>query len=318
MSDLIDVEEALGYEFPIQYSSYDEKDLVLYALGVGAGTDPADTSELQYVYENASQGFKALPTFGVAPALKLIFEMAKRGQKAPGLNYGFDRILHGEQYTEVTQPLPPSAKLSHKVKIKNIYDKGRHAVVVTEIQSFDEAERLLVTNEISTFVRGAGGWGGERGPSTEWNAPPDRAPDAMATEKVGTNQALLYRLSGDVNPLHVDPAVARAFGFEKPILHGLCTFGYAARHVIKHFSKNDSRFFKSIRTRFSDIVFPGETLVTEMWKESDARTLFQCKIKERNRIVISNAATELYPEIPGSAGPNDEIAANRKRSREQK
>ncbi len=295
-NEFIDVDAALGYEFPPQTSSYDEKDLALYALGVGAGQH-ADSADLQYVYENAND-FRALPTFGVVPALKLVFEMAKKGETAPGLNYGFDRILHGEQYTEVKRPLPPHAKLTHKAKVKDIFDKGKGAVVVTAITSYDESGNELVYNELTTFVRGAGGWGGDRGPSAEKNVAPDRKPDAVVTEKISEGQALLYRLSGDINPLHVDPAFAKAFGFEKPILHGLCTFGFAARHVIKEMAKNDPRYFKSIQVRFSDSVFPGETLVTEMWKEGDTKILFRCKVKERDKTVISNAAIELYKEIP--------------------
>lgn len=290
-NEWIDVGVALGHAFPVQYSSYDEKDLALYALGVGAGATPSD---LSFVYEGASDGFKALPTFGVIPALNLIFDMTKRGKAAPGLNYGFDRILHGEQYLELARPLPPRAKLAHKAKIKNIYDKGRHAVVVTEIASYDEDDVLLVRNELTTFVRGAGGWGGDRGPSAEINLPPERAPDATITEKIGEKQALLYRLSGDVNPLHVDPAFARKFGFERPILHGLCTFGYAARHVVRRYANDDPRSFKSIKVRFSDVVYPGDTLVTEMWEESPTRIVFQCKTAERGKVVISNAAVEWF------------------------
>src|SRR6185436_1960973 len=142
-----------------------------------------DPGELQYVYENAGE-FRALPTFGVVPALGMVFDMLKRGETAPGMNYGFDRILHGEQYVEVRRPLPTSAKLTHKAKIKEIWDKGKGAVVVTGISSLDEDGNELFYNEISTFVRGAGGWGGERGPSTEQNVPPNRAPDATVTEKI--------------------------------------------------------------------------------------------------------------------------------------
>jgi (3R)-3-hydroxyacyl-CoA dehydrogenase / 3a,7a,12a-trihydroxy-5b-cholest-24-enoyl-CoA hydratase / enoyl-CoA hydratase 2 len=291
-NEFIDVDAALGYEFPPQKSKYDEKDLALYALGVGAGT-----GDLQYVYENAGEGFKALPTFGVVPALAMVFEMYKRGETAPGLNYGFDRILHGEQYTEVKRPLPPAANLTHKAKVKEIWDKGKGAVVVTAVTTLDEDGNELVYNELTTFVRGAGGWGGERGPSVEVNVPPNRAPDAVVEEKISESQALLYRLSGDINPLHVDPGFAKAFGFDKPILHGLCTFGYAARHVIRAMAKNDPRFFKSIKVRFSDSVFPGETLVTEMWKDGQ-KVVFRCKVKERDKTVISNAAIELYAEIP--------------------
>jgi 3-hydroxyacyl-CoA dehydrogenase/3a,7a,12a-trihydroxy-5b-cholest-24-enoyl-CoA hydratase len=313
-NEFIDVDLALGYEFPPQRSKYDEKDLSLYALGVGAGTNPTDAGELQYVYENAGD-FRAIPTFGVVPALGVVFESIKRGETAPGMNYGFDRILHGEQYTELKRPLPPSAKLTHKAKIKEIWDKGKGAVVVTAITTFDEDGNELVYNELSTFVRGAGGWGGERGPSAEVNVPPNRAPDATVEEKISEAQALLYRLSGDINPLHVDPGFAKAFGFDKPILHGLCTFGYAARHVIKALSNNDPRFFKSIKVRFSDSVFPGETLVTEMWKE-EGKIVFRCKVKERDKTVISNAAIELYKEIPKAAEKKQAVAASAKPSGE--
>ncbi len=301
-NEYIDVDEALGYRFPPVTSSYGEKDLALYALGVGAGHDPLDDKELGLVFEMHGGGFKALPTFGVIPAINVILEQAKKGQKAPGLNYGFDRILHGEQLTELKRPLPPHAKLRHEARVQDIYDKGKGAVVVTAIDSFDEDGDLLVHNEITTFVRGAGGWGGDRGPSAEVNVPPDRAPDAVVEEHIPENQALLYRLSGDWNPLHADPSFAKAFGFDRPILHGLCTFGYAGRHVISKLVPNgDPRFFKSIKVRFAKNVFPGETLVTEMWKDGDQRVIFRCKVKERDEVVISNAALELYAEIPKKA-----------------
>ncbi len=301
-NEFIDVDEALGYQFPETRSSYSEKDLALYALGVGAAHDPLDEKELGLVYEMHGGGFRALPTFGVIPAINVIMEQAKRGTKAPGLNYGFDRILHGEQYTELKRPLPPSATLTHKARIKDIFDKGKGAVVITEIDSYDQDGDLLVRNEITTFVRGAGGWGGDRGPSVEANVPPERAPDAVVEEKIPENQALLYRLSGDWNPLHADPSFAKAFGFDRPILHGLCTFGYAGRHVIGAFAPGgDPRFFKSIKVRFAKNVFPGDTLVTEMWKDGDRRVVFRCKVKESGEVVISNAAVELYQEIPKKA-----------------
>jgi 3-hydroxyacyl-CoA dehydrogenase/3a,7a,12a-trihydroxy-5b-cholest-24-enoyl-CoA hydratase len=297
-NEFIDVDLALGYELPALESSYTERDLALYALGVGVGSDPLDPKELQYVYEMHPDGFRALPTFAVIPAINAILEMAKQGKTAPGLNYGFDRILHGEQYTELRRPLPPSAKLTHKPRIKDIWDKGRHAVVVTETRSYDESGEELMYNELTMLVRGAGGWGGERGPTGDINVPPERAPDASTEDKISESQALLYRLSGDWNPLHADPSFAKNFGFKRPILHGLCTFGYAAHAVIKAFSGNDPRYFKSIRVRFADSVFPGETLITEMWKESDTRIIFRCRVKERDKVVINNASIELYTEIP--------------------
>jgi 3-hydroxyacyl-CoA dehydrogenase/3a,7a,12a-trihydroxy-5b-cholest-24-enoyl-CoA hydratase len=301
-NEFIDVDAALGYEFPPLETSYTERDLALYALGVGAGTDPLDAKDLQYVYEMHGDGFRSLPTYAVVPVINAILEAAKQGQQAPGLKYGFDRILHGEQYTELRRPLPPHQKLVHKSSIKDIWDKGKNAVVTIATRTYDEADLELAYNEIVMVVRGAGGWGGERGPSGDANAPPDRAPDAVAEQKINADQALLYRLSGDWNPLHADPGFAQAFGFPRPILHGLCTFGFAARHVIKQFAGNDARLFKSIRARFAESVFPGETLITEMWKDSDRKIVFRCKVKERDKVVIAAAAIELYAEVPVHKG----------------
>ncbi len=302
-NELIDLDEALGYEFPVVEGGYDERDAALYGLAIGAGRDPSDMNDLKFVYEMHGDGFQVSPTFGVIPVMRTMMEMAKKGEKAPGLNYGFDRILHGEQYTEIKRPLPPNAKLKHKAKIKDIFDKGKNALVIQAVTSYDAATgEELIYNEFVTFVRGAGGWGGDRGPSAEQNVAPERAPDAVITEKTSENQALLYRLTGDWNPLHADPSFAKAFGFEKPILHGLCTYGFVARHVIKQFAGNDARLFKSIKARFADSVFPGETLKTEMWKEGD-KILVRCSVVERNKVVISNAAVELYKEIPKAQAP---------------
>ncbi len=298
-NEFIDLDEAFDAPAMEAENSYDERDAALYGLSIGAAKDPTDTSDLQYVYEMHGDGFRVAPTFGVIPALGVVMQMAKDGKQAPGMKFGFDRVLHGEQYTEVKRPLPPKAKLRHKLKVKDIFDKGKNAVVVNSITTYDaETGEELVYNELSTFVRGAGGWGGDRGPTGEANVPPDRAPDAVITEKTDPNQALLYRLTGDWNPLHADPSFAQAFGFQKPILHGLCTFGFVARHAIKAFAKNDGRLFKSIKVRFADSVFPGETLKTEMWKESDTRIIVRCSAVEREKVVISNAAVELYKEVP--------------------
>jgi 3-hydroxyacyl-CoA dehydrogenase/3a,7a,12a-trihydroxy-5b-cholest-24-enoyl-CoA hydratase len=298
-NDFIDVDEALAASVREVTSSYDERDLALYALGIGAAKDPADTSDLSLVYELHGDGFKAVPTYGVIPVLNSIMTLAKQGKSAPGLHYGFDRILHGEHYLEIKRPLPPKATLTHKMKVKDVFDKGKNALVVMGTTTYDEKGNELAYNEMTTVVRGAGGWGGDRGPQGDVNVAPDRAPDAVVTEKTDENQALLYRLSGDWNPLHADASFATAFGFKKPILHGLCTFGFAARHVIKSFAKNaDPRYFKSIKVRFADSVFPGETLKTEMWKESATRVVFRVKVAERDAVVISNAAIEFYDEIP--------------------
>lgn len=298
-NQFIDVDAALGYTYPEFASTYDPRDVSLYALGVGAAKDPTDERDLQLVYELSGKGMKVLPSFGVVPAITMMFTQGKNGVTAPGLNFGLDRVLHGEQYTELLRPLPTSAKVTTKATVKQIYDKGKGALVVTEFVTYDEHGDALVKNELTTFVRGAGGWGGERGPSAEQNVAPDRAPDRVIEDRTSENQALLYRLSGDWNPLHADPGFAKAFGFAKPILHGLCSFGYATRHVAQAFAPDGNPdYVKSIKARFASTVIPGETLVTEMWKESDTRIVFRVKLKERGEVVISNAAIELWKELP--------------------
>jgi 3-hydroxyacyl-CoA dehydrogenase/3a,7a,12a-trihydroxy-5b-cholest-24-enoyl-CoA hydratase len=301
-NEFIDVDAALGYEFPPRRSEYTQRDVSLYALGVGAGRDPLDHKELTLVYEGAAEGFRPLPTMTAAIAVGEIMKAIMDGQQAPGMNYGLDRILHGEQYTKVLRPLPPHAKLEHRARIKDIWDKGKGAVVVTEVKTFDERGALLAINEVNTFVRGAGGWGGERGPNTDV-AIPEREPDAVVEEKTDPNQALLYRLSGDVNPLHADPDFAQNFGFQKPILHGLCTFGFAARHVVKVMAHNDPRLLSSIRVRFAEPVIPGETLITEVWKNADGSAVFRVKVKERDKVVLTNAVAEFHKEVPKDEQP---------------
>ena len=307
---LIDVDAALGAKYPEVVSSYHEIDLARYALGVGAASDTSEEQDLQLVYEGASGGMKALATYSVMPGVNAFLGLAKEGVTAAGLNYGLDRVLHGEQYVELVRPLPLKATLTTKSVVKDIWDKGKGALVVIGGDSYDEDGDLLIKSEMTMFVRGAGGWGGDRGPSAEVNLPPDRAPDVVAEDAIPANQALLYRLSGDWNPLHADPDMARAFGFEKPILHGLCTFGYAGRRVLEKFApQGDPDFFKSIKVRFADNVYPGDTLVTEMWKESDQRIVFQCKVKERDAVVISNAAIELFEEPPKPKEKKSEVLA---------
>ena len=256
-----------------------------------------DDDERKFVYELGD--FHALPTWGVMPQSNAMLAKAKDGGlKLPGMSYGFDRILHGEQYTEVRGPLPKSAKLKHIFKFKQAYDKDPHAVVVFGVSTVDEHGEELVYNEMTSFVRGAGGWGGERGPSADINVPPAREPDAIVEEATDANQTLLYRLSGDWNPLHADPAFAKAFGYDKPILHGLCTFGHVGRHVVKAMLGNDPARFKGIKVRFAEPVFPGETLVTKMWKEAGNRVIVETSVKERGKVVIKNAVVEFYDEIP--------------------
>lgn len=285
------VEQLVGHEFaPITFE-YTERDVSLYALGIGAPYDWLDQDELKFVYELSGQGFQVLPTFPVLYPSKMINIMITGS--IGGIEFNPMMLVHGEQYIEIRKSIPTSGKITSSPKITHIYDKGSGMVMLTDTLSRDEKGEEVSFSQSSTFIRGLGGYGGERGPSGEVNIPPDRAPDAVQQQQTLPQQALIYRLSGDRNPLHADPAMAAMGNFDRPILHGLCTFGFAGRAVLKHFCENNPAKFKSIRVRFSKHVFPGETLVTEMWKTSATTVVFRCKVAERNEVVLSQAAVEL-------------------------
>jgi (3R)-3-hydroxyacyl-CoA dehydrogenase / 3a,7a,12a-trihydroxy-5b-cholest-24-enoyl-CoA hydratase / enoyl-CoA hydratase 2 len=288
----IDLEKVLAHRFAPADSVYGEDEAILYALSIGMGADPLDAAELPFVYELHGAGFKVFPTLAVTFPFTLFWQIVD----VPGLTFNPMMLLHGEQYVEVKRPLPPAATFTNQAHISHIYDKGSGALVLLEVRTLDEAGEEVALNRSSLFIRGLGGFGGERGPSGAANQPPDRTPDAIITEKTQPNQALIYRLSSkDRNPLHADPQMAAFGGFDRPILHGLCTYGFAARAVMKQFAGYKVERFKSMQARFSKHVFPGETLITEMWQESEARILCQCKVAERDEVVLVNAAIELHP-----------------------
>lgn len=233
------------------------------------------------------------------------------------------RVLHGEQYIEVYQPLSAEGKLKSEARVVDILDKGSGALILGNVTTYDENGKKIAMQQFSTFQTGSGNFGGDRTSPHEIKAAtvPDRAPDAVIEQKTTVDQAALYRLgSGDMNPLHVDPEFAKMSGFKTPILHGLCSLGFATRHVIAAWAGNDSDKFKAIKVglikfnfkifsadskiinfqvRFSSPVLPGQTLVTETWKNGK-RIIFQMKVKETGKIVISNAFIDLHEasELP--------------------
>ena len=280
-------------------TEYDQNDAALYALAVGAAKDPLDRTELLYVNEFVGDDFRVLPTMAVLPATEVFLRAAKSGEpQLEGLNLPFAKGLHGEQYTVMYRPLPPKAKLKHTMRLKSAIDKGKSSVSILAIETTDEHGTPLFYNEVTGFYPGVPGAGLERVASEEINVAPDRAPDAVLADTTDVNQALLYRLCGDWNPMHVDPDYAAKAGYEKPFLHGLCTFGYLGRHVIKAFCDNDSRLFKSVRARFASIVMPGDTLETRMWRESATRIIVEMRAVERDVIVLKNGAVELFESVP--------------------
>ncbi len=267
---------------PMEYV-YQPRDVMLYALGVGAGERP---EELKFIYEN---GLQVLPTMGVIPPFPALMGLIS----VEGININPVMILHGEQYLEVRRhPIPTSGKLISKPRIANVYDKTKGALIELEVDTVDESGEVIFYNVFGVFVRGEGGFGGERGPEPG-NEPPDREPDKVVEEKTLPIQAAIYRLSGDYNPLHIDPNIAKLAGYERPILHGLCTFGFAARAVLREYCDYDVTKFKAIKVRFSRHVFPGETIVTEMWKEADDKVIIRCKTAERGEYCLTNAAVWL-------------------------
>lgn len=281
----IDPQKASGATMPVSEASWDQDKVILYHLGVGAGLGkPTDAKELEYTYEG---NLKVLPSFGVIPAFG---SMAGIGA-VPGISINFAMVLHGEQDLEIHRPIPVAATVENHPRIVGLYDKGKAAVIVVEVVTKIKGGEALFTNRFSTFARGEGGFGGDPGPKPG-NNPPDRKPDLVAESPTMSHQALLYRLSGDKNPLHADPAFAKMGGFDVPILHGLCSYGVVCKAVVDHVLDGDVTKVARYQTRFAGVVFPGETLVTSMWKEG--RDIFvAASTKERNSPVLSNTVISL-------------------------
>lgn len=280
----IDLAKALGYTLPAVEASWTPDDVILYHLGIGAGDPPSDARELEYTYEGH---LKVLPAFGVIPVFRAIMSVSQ----VPGLGFDLATVLHGEQELRVHKRIPTSAKVTSTARVANIWDKGKAAVVELQVDTRDETGDVLFANTFTLFMRGAGGFGGERGPDKAQEAP-TRAPDLVVESRTLPQQALLYRLSGDKNPLHADPAFARLGGFDRPILHGLCSFGMACKAAVDHLCKGKVEQVASYQARFAGVVFPGETLVTSLWRE-DGRILLSASTKERRTPVLSQASIGL-------------------------
>ncbi len=277
----IDPAVAIGAALASRSLEWTSSDVLLYHLALGAG-------ELPYVYE---RDLVVVPTFAmVIPTLR---DTSPPVLRMPGVDVDLVSALHGRQELILHKPLPPSGAAVLKSRIADVYDKGSAAIIVTE------TECAYFTSRISIFVKGEGGFGGERGPSTKVD-PPGRAPDHVIVTPTWAEQALLYRLLGDRNPLHVDPDFAALAGFPRPILHGLCTYGVVCKAVIDSVLDGDVGRVCSYSTRFAGVVYPGETLRTSVWADGDTLTLTTTVDEREGAPALSDAIIRIG-NVGGSA-----------------
>ena len=278
----IDPSKALGAAISGGTARWDRDKVILYHLGIGAGVPQTDANELTYTYE---KDLKVLPSFGVIPAFAAMGGLGA----VPGISFNPMMLLHGEQDLEIRKAIPVEAEVETSGKVAGIYDKGKAALVVVETETKVKGESdPLFVNRFSLFLRGEGGFGGDSGPAAG-NTPPDRAPDKVVESPTLPQQALLYRLSGDKNPLHADPGFAKMGGFDVPILHGLGWCGLVGKAVVDNAPGGDTAAVARYQAPSPGVFFPAETMVTSYWQ--DGKTiLVESKSKERGTPVISNAA----------------------------
>ena len=277
----IDLEKAVGAELAGGTAAWNEEDIILYHIGVGAGVPPTDPGELRYAYEG---DLRVLPTYATIPQFPVMMSVGY----APGFDINPAMILHGEHEIVVHEPIPTSGTVIQAGSVTEILDKGKGALAVVEIVStLEKTGKPLFTNRASVFIRGEGGFGGDSGPPNT-DPTPSRDPDHVVESITLPQQALLYRMaSGDKNPLHADPGFAAFAGFDRPILHGLCTYGIVCKTVVDHALEGRTEAVASFRARFSGVVYPGETLVSSIWEDGD-KVVVSTSVKEREVTVLSN------------------------------
>ena len=288
-SDKVIPEKVIGFEFG--KNVYDNvlqwKDAIIYALGIGFSRDPMNEDDHKFTYELKDE-------FTVFPTIAATFADVKDAFGALDSNPGIPKfnpmmILHGEQHLEIIRPLRTGFRLITKGKIADIADKGKGAFAIFELNTYeveeDGKETHVIRQYMGLFIRGIGGFGYKGTVQLPLPAPPKRDPCKTLEEKTEANQAILYRLAGDVNPLHIDPQMASMGGFDKPILHGLCTYGVCARAIAKGWCDNNTDKIKKVSARFTSHVFPGETLKIKTWKEG-SKIIFTAETAERGLVCI--------------------------------
>lgn len=283
----IDYDTLANWRFPETAQAYDWKDTALYALGIGLGADPLNEDELKFVYEPWLQALPTMAAVLAGPGFWI---------RDPAVGIDWANSLHGEQEIVLHRPLPATGAVTGRMRVDSLIDKGpgKGSLLTTCNDLYDAATNEHIASVYATaFNRNDGGFGGPAGSRPPVHPTPDRKPDHLVDLPTLPQSALLYRLNGDDNPLHAEPAVAIGAGFRMPILHGLCTFGIAGHALLKTVCGYDPDRFGSMRVRFSAPVYPGETIRTEIWDEGRNRFAFRCSVPERNLAVITGGLLQL-------------------------
>ena len=277
----IDYEKLLNYPIPEVRQRLRWQDTALYSFSVGLGQDPMDERQLDFLYEPRLKAMPSMPVVLGAPGF---------WSRNPDTGIDWKQILHGEQGLILHRPLPVEGEVIGRSRVTGLVDRGagKGALMYSEREVVDAATgEALATLTSTSFLRGDGGFGGPSGPVKRPHPEPERAPDMALDLATRPEQALVYRLNSDLNPLHIDPAVARDAGFPRPILHGLCTFGTVCHALLRSLCDYDTARFGGMDLRFSSPVFPGETIRTEIWRE-EGGAAFRARVVERDKVVISN------------------------------
>ena len=277
----LDYDKLLNWRPPEVRQKLTRKDTILYALGLGLGADPMDERQLRFVYEKDLLALPTIATVLASPAFWM---------KAPEFGLDWHKILHGEEAFEISTPIPVEGELIGRTRVEAIVDKGADKGALALIErTISEAQtgQTIATVKSTAFMRSYGGFGGPSGPTPELHQLPNRAPDLTCDAPTLPQAALIYRLSGDYNPLHADPEVARQGGFRQPILHGLCSLGIAGHAILKTVCNYNPDRLKSLKLRFSLPVHPGEKIRTEIWVDGSSVS-FRARVVERDVIVLNN------------------------------
>ena len=275
----IDYETLLATSVDDDPCAYDEKDCMLFALGAGFGGDPLDRQELPYVYEGAA--LRIVPTMA-SSLVSNSFIM--------GCGWDYSRVLHGEEKLSLYRPLPPAARLLANRRVLAVHDFGKEqgARIVFETECRLAKDDTVIFNlERTLLARGDGGFGGQPAPAVDVHKPPEHEADLVCRLATRADQALLFRLADDLNPLHADPGFARRVGFDRPILQGRCLYSIACRSILQTICDYDFTLIAGFDARFTGPVFPGETVTTEMWQERNIVS-FRCRVEARNSVVLDN------------------------------